>query len=132
MAVDRLQVELKLEALSKSSINKVPPSPFPDFPEELESVIVELAKNGVPYFQWPALQELLTVKMIKVLDKFYSEVSYTPGPDAFDFEKRKTLMVYALRSFNEAPFTIQRLAEILLEPNRQYRATHKLMNGIEK
>ena len=35
-------------------------------------------------------------------------------------------------SFENAPFTIQRLVELILHAKSQYKQTHKLMNGLEK
>ncbi|CAN0431755.1 unnamed protein product, partial [Ectocarpus fasciculatus] len=41
-------------------------------------------------------------------------------------------LVASLRRFDAAPFTLQRLAEVLQDPRRQYSTTHKLINGLER
>jgi len=94
--------------------------------------LLDLAQTGVPYFKWTLLQELFAVKLVKVIEAFRLEFSYAPILQAYSFEHRRILMVEALRSFSDAPFTVQRLAEVLIDPKRQYRATHKLINGLEK
>ena len=42
--------------------------------------------------------------------------------------------MYLLQKFeDDAPFTVQRLAEVLSNPSQyQYQSTHKLMNCLEK
>eukprot|EP00968_Pinguiococcus_pyrenoidosus_P012509 scaffold1102_cov256-Pinguiococcus_pyrenoidosus.AAC.4 len=45
---------------------------------------------------------------------------------------RNVIGARALNAFHGPPFTIQRLAEVLLAPHPQYTATRKLVNGLEK
>jgi hypothetical protein len=48
------------------------------------------------------------------------------------FELRCEELLNLLQMFeNDAPFTVQRLAEVLTNPS-QYQSTHKLMNCLEK
>lgn len=48
------------------------------------------------------------------------------------FDSRKEIILELLSRHNLAPpFTIQRLAEVLLNPT-QFSETHKLMNSLEK
>jgi len=37
-----------------------------------------------------------------------------------------------LDGFDEPPFTLQRLAEVLVQANQEYRTTHALMNGLTR
>mmetsp|Transcript_5918 Transcript_5918/g.8115 ORF Transcript_5918/g.8115 Transcript_5918/m.8115 type:complete len:214 (-) Transcript_5918:263-904(-) len=130
--MDHVLIQNQMQELATAFSKITPSDPIPEISPELEKVMIELARTGIPYYNWSLLQELFAVKLVKVVNSYNSEFSYNAGPEAFDFDKRKSLMLLALRSFYEAPFTIQRLAEILMDPKRQYRATHKLMNGIEK
>lgn len=55
------------------------------------------------------------------------------GPVTESFDSRKQVILLLLFKFDDSPpFTLQRLAEVLLEPTMYYRATHKLMNSLEK
>ena len=48
------------------------------------------------------------------------------------FEIRSEELLGLLDKFEQdAPFTVQRLAEVLMNPS-QYQSTHKLMNCLEK
>jgi PPP4R2 len=96
----------------QSATSEAPPS----VPEALQSVLVELRKAGVPYYAWSQLRELLVAQTVAVIDSYQTSVGYTaPG----DFARRKEDIVQALRSFDAAPFTVQRLAEVLLGPREQ-------------
>ncbi|KAG5187744.1 protein phosphatase 4 core regulatory subunit R2, partial [Tribonema minus] len=101
-------------------------------PAELERVLEEMAKEGVPYYTWAGLRELLEAKLVAVIDGFNASFGYEEDKGGRPFTQRKTDLVEALRSFDGAPFTLQRLAEVLLEPERQYQATHKLLNSLDK
>jgi PPP4R2 len=97
----------------QSATSEEPPS----VPDELQSVLVELRKAGVPYYAWSQLRELLVAQTVAVIDSYQTSVGYTaPGTD---FARRKEGIVQALRSFDAAPFTVQRLAELLLGPKEQ-------------
>lgn len=92
----------------------------------LESILEEIVHDGVPYYSWSILKQLLIDKMVSVIDTFNSQFGNAGG-----VEERKEALVSSLRGFEAAPFTLQRLCEVLVEPT-QYQATHKLLNGLEK
>jgi len=49
------------------------------------------------------------------------------------FLARKSHLINLLREFQrDPPFTLQRVAEVLLNPEQYYTLTHKLCNGLEK
>ncbi|KAI8321938.1 PPP4R2-domain-containing protein [Martensiomyces pterosporus] len=49
--------------------------------------------------------------------------------DIRDLERR---IAYCLRTFDEAPFTIQRIAELLTSPERHYRSVMKFLRAVER
>lgn len=57
--------------------------------------------------------------------------SFTKSFDC-TFESRSQEVLRLLNAFEEAPFTIQRLSELLLNYQCQYKSTHKLCNAMEK
>ncbi|CAN0144532.1 unnamed protein product, partial [Discosporangium mesarthrocarpum] len=108
------------------------PKAVPPIPSELEHVLEEMAKTGVPYYSWAGLKELLSAKLAEVVGALEKETGFQAGGDGKQFKQRREELESSLRRFDAAPFTLQRLAEILREPRRQYACTHKLMNGLER
>jgi len=52
--------------------------------------------------------------------------------DKVAFDVMKSRLVDGIKKFNSAPFTIQRLCELLIKPTKHYKSTEKFMRGIEK
>ncbi|CAM9759920.1 unnamed protein product, partial [Chrysoparadoxa australica] len=107
----------------------------------LEGFIAELATSGGPYNPWAQLKELIAgglslpptpVSTIQLTLPYNTKLGYHGRNDRRGFEQRKTELVERIRYFQEAPFTLQRIAEILHKPEPCYGATHKLLNGLEK
>lgn len=55
-----------------------------------------------------------------------------PNVDKFCFETMKKVLLEKLDSFHAAPFTIQRICELLADPRKQYSRIDKFMRAIEK
>jgi len=73
------------------------------------------------------LRATFSARLAVVLDAFAKEVG------TFDaFAAQKATLLKMLDEFEQPPFTLQRLAELLLEPRRQYGSTPKYMNGVLK
>jgi serine/threonine-protein phosphatase 4 regulatory subunit 2 len=67
----------------------------------------------------------------EILCKFPELPSY-PNVDPFNYEAMKKMLVDKLDSFSSAPFTIQRISELLSEPRKQYSRVDKFMRAVEK
>lgn len=65
-------------------------------------------------------------------DLFLLELPQYPNVDAFNFETMKKMLIEKLDSFNSAPFTIQRICELLADPRKQYSRIDKFMRAVEK
>lgn len=52
--------------------------------------------------------------------------------DPFNYETMKTSLLERLDQFNAAPFTVQRLCELLIDPRKQYSRIDKFMRALEK
>src|SRR5579863_8218968 len=61
-------------------------------------------------------------KMLSAMDQFPGEDS----PSAEDFVMERFDL------FRAAPFTIQRLAELIIQPTRHYKRKDKFLRGLEK
>lgn len=60
------------------------------------------------------------------------EIPNYPNVDPFNYESMKSSLLERLELFNAAPFTIQRLCELLIDPRKQYSRIDKFMRALEK
>ncbi|CAF1127536.1 unnamed protein product [Adineta ricciae] len=88
---------------------------------ELEQILSQIAKTGYSRYPWEKIKPLFLQKLIVVLDEFNNELSMDkldihPNVDQSTFEELKSDIVERINSFENAPFTIQRLCELILSP----------------
>jgi len=105
-------------------------------PGELESIVHEVALSGdLPGYPWEDLRVLIAQKMDLVLRSFFDEVQDVQVKadanfaDAFIRPLTQSLMK-PLR--DGAPFTVQRLCELLVEPRKQYKSTRKYLYALQR
>lgn len=104
----------------------------------LRGVLAETALTGLQRYEWRLLAPLLHSLVDAVLADFgrqEAEVEGPPRPPPAGFESVDALAarLHALLDGHEAaPFTLQRLCEVLLEPRRQYARLDKVAVAIEK
>lgn len=55
-----------------------------------------------------------------------------PNVDQFNFETMKSTLLERLELFHAAPFTVQRLCELLIDPKKHYSRLDKFMRALEK
>nr|CAG4649625.1 EOG090X0BWU [Scapholeberis mucronata]SVE93838.1 EOG090X0BWU [Scapholeberis mucronata] len=109
----------------------------PEIPKSLEEYINHLAKTGETLFPWLKIRGVLRHKLEIVIANF-KEVCPTenlppcPNVEPFQFETMRDKILEQFDSFTCAPFTIQRLCELLCAPRKHYKRTDKFMRGIEK
>ncbi|CAG9766587.1 unnamed protein product [Ceutorhynchus assimilis] len=106
-----------------------------DIPRELEEYLKFVAKNGDPIYPWAAIKRLLHEKLVSVITEFYescSTIPPCPNVELFNYHIMKTLIVEKLDSFAAAPFTLQRICELLTNPRKQYTRVDKYMRALEK
>nr|SVE75977.1 EOG090X0BWU [Daphnia hispanica] len=108
-----------------------------EIPKPLEEYINHLAKTGETLFPWLQIRGVLRHKLELVIANF-KEVCPTenlppcPNVEPFKFEIVRDKILQQFDSFTCAPFTIQRLCELLCAPRKHYKRTDKFMRGIEK
>lgn len=85
-------------------------------------------------YPWNDIKPLIRRKVEKVLDEFHEAhpMPSTAMSPPFNYEELKKDIVTSLDSFSGAPFTIQRICELLTLPTRHYKRTDKFMRGLEK
>ncbi|OWR45045.1 hypothetical protein KGM_206603 [Danaus plexippus plexippus] len=106
-------------------------------PQELNDYLAYVARTGDPVYQWSLVKSLFKEKLLNVITDFYEttpgiEIPPYPNVNAFNYDSMKNSLVERLDSFNSAPFTVQRICELLTYPRKQYNRVDKFMRAIEK
>ncbi|KAL0104918.1 hypothetical protein PUN28_016517 [Cardiocondyla obscurior] len=125
-------LEEVLQALDE--FQKMRPSVIP---QELEDYLCWVAKTGDPVYQWPLIKTLVREKLTRVMTDFYEscttlEITPCPNVDHFNYDTMKSNLLERLESFANAPFTVQRICELLTAPRKEYNRVDKFMRAIEK
>ncbi|XP_076304379.1 uncharacterized protein LOC143222183 isoform X2 [Tachypleus tridentatus] len=118
-------------------LNKFEKKRPPNIPMPLEEFLRRIAKTGDIAFPWSKLKPLLRRKLENVMDDFYEaypteDLPPLPNVEGFHFDTMRKRLLDILDSFNSAPFTVQRLCELLTNPQKHYHRTDKFMRGLEK
>ena len=96
---------------------------------DLDGVLGEVSKSGKSQFEWAQLKQVVAVKLQAVCAEYHSAVQDLPEPYDAVLERLLSL----LDDFPNAPFTVQRLCELLLDPHRIYTtSTRKVCSALEK
>ena len=108
-----------------------------DIPPVLDEYLLRIARNGEIIFPWGKLKPLLKRKLEVVCDEFNATTTeeipqQVPNFDNFHYETLKKSILQAVDAFTSAPFTIQRLCELVTNPKKHYNRTDKYMRGLEK
>lgn len=108
-----------------------------DIPRELEDYLSYVARTGDPVYQWSIVKCLFREKLLNVITDFYEtsptiDLQPCPNVDPFNYDTMKNSLLERLDSFPSAPFTVQRLCELLTSPRKEYRRADKFMRAIEK
>lgn len=118
-----------LEVFSKRKSKIIPP--------ELNDYLSYVARTGDPVFQWGLVKGLFKEKLLCVLSDFYEntpgiDIPSYPNVDPFNYESMKDSLLERLDTFQSAPFTLQRICELLINPRKQYNRIDKFMRAFEK
>uniref|UniRef100_A0A182JZ72 Serine/threonine-protein phosphatase 4 regulatory subunit 2 n=1 Tax=Anopheles christyi TaxID=43041 RepID=A0A182JZ72_9DIPT len=109
-----------------------------DIPRELEDYLNFVARTGDTLYRWVLVKPLFREKLVNVITDFHhntpsiADLPQCPNVDPFNFERMKRALLERLDSFNSAPFTVQRICELLTEPRKQYTRIDKFMRAVEK
>ncbi|XP_015183780.1 PREDICTED: serine/threonine-protein phosphatase 4 regulatory subunit 2-like isoform X3 [Polistes dominula] len=108
-----------------------------EIPRELEDYLCWVAKTGDPVYQWSMIKTLFREKLTRVMTDFYEscptlELAPCPNVEHFNYDTMKNNLLERLESFANAPFTVQRICELLTAPRKEYNRVDKFMRAIEK
>lgn len=106
-------------------------------PQELNEYLAYVARTGDPVYQWSLVKSLFKEKLLNVITDFYDttpglDIPPYPNVDPFNYDTMKNSLLERLDSFTSAPFTVQRICELLTCPRKQYNRVDKFMRAIEK
>src|SRR5512142_423643 len=107
-----------------------------EIPKELDEYLGYVAKTGDTVFKWASLKYLFREKLLNVIKNFHDttpridEIPQYHNVDPFNYESMKSSLLERLELFNAAPFTIQRLCELLIDPRKQYSRIDKFMRAL--
>ncbi|KAJ0176044.1 hypothetical protein K1T71_008218 [Dendrolimus kikuchii] len=106
-------------------------------PQELNDYLAYVARTGDPVYQWSLVKSLFKEKLLTVITDFYEtspgiDIPPYPNVDPFNYDIMKNSLLERLDSFTSAPFTVQRICELLTCPRKQYNRVDKFMRAIEK
>jgi len=93
-----------------------------EVPPSLERYLKYVAMTGNTVFPWNHVRNLFRCKILQAMEEFPGEVC--PSIEAFVMER--------FDLFRAAPFTIQRLAELVIKPTVHYKKKDKFLRGLEK
>lgn len=127
MTLDDESLIAHLEEFEKLTVKAISPP--------LEEYLKSVSKTGDTCYNWADVKPLLIYKLERVLDDFLEMVQENGDvscPTDEEFQATKEKLSGLLSGFYRAPFTVQRLLELLLEPNKHYRKFDKYARGLEK
>lgn len=113
------------------------PDEIEEIPEILEKYLDNVARSGDIVFKWEQFKPLIKKKIQMIATEFNEKLPCDPNlnqPNVkpFEFEEVKRNILNGIDSFTGAPFTIQRICELLTNPYKHYKRADKFLKGLEK
>lgn len=104
---------------------------------ELRGVLAETALTGLLRYPWHLLKPVIALQIKQLLHDFDATEQVDVGPPrplpfGDTLEGCYEVLLGYLDNLSNAPFTIQRLCELVLEPQKQYARLDKVVVAIEK
>jgi len=99
---------------------------------ELSQIITDVAAIGATRYRWEQLRKLLIHKLKRVVGKYRETDPKTGEVDGEAFEVRYKRVLDFMEDFKRPPFTLQRICELLDEPQRYYKSTEKFFLAFSK
>jgi len=114
-------------------------------PQNLENYIEFVSKTGKYVFPWNLVKKIFLKKLNNIINSLQtcmstsdlntsSSSNYMTNQynDLNNTQLIKERIIDRMKSFTSAPFTIQRICELLLKPNAHYNRIDKYLRGLEK
>lgn len=108
-------------------------------PDMVDDQLKSIAESGNVDIDWPDLQRLLKQRFRTVMEHYIErnrdskeEQYQEPNVEKFNLEDSRDDIIELIESFSEAPFTIQRICELLCTPFKYYDKISTFLRGLEK
>jgi len=110
----------------------------------LLNIIESIAKIGITCFPWTSLKVLLGYLLNEAFQRYYHKAMEDRKNESdqlkldkykqedHDFETRREQLLVALNNYDDAPFTLQRICELVLFPEKTYNNYRKYLSALEK
>lgn len=103
---------------------------------ELRQIIEHIARFGQHCYEWTQLRTLMAWYFDHSINPNSYSGSSSSSSSSFapqdSFESAQQRIHHALENLDGAPFTLQRICEILCDPKKHYNHLHKVLFSIEK
>ncbi|KAL5032404.1 hypothetical protein BDV3_000977 [Batrachochytrium dendrobatidis] len=98
---------------------------------DLDDIFFHGANTAIVKHSWELLRELVRFKVTTVIQDRIHEDQIDPAstPSIFEMEER---IMEALESLSSAPFTYQRLCELIIHPRLYHKTLEKYLRAVEK
>ena len=95
-------------------------------------------------FEWKQISQLVKRKILFCIDSMNTKVKHATKNSIFstsfqaqyqpaeEYTDSCDLLLQRMEMFTEAPFTIQRICELILEPEKYYKNTNKYIHALLK
>jgi len=98
--------------------------------QDLDPLLQESSRTGFNYSRWDHLRVLIRVKLVEIV------ANYDHGPrDTVPYPRASQHLqeiISKMESFKDAPFSLQRMCELLLQPRLHYGSSRKFLFAFEK
>lgn len=139
----------ELLLLEIEEFNRTSSSQDDKIPQNLENFIEYVSRTGTYIFPWNLVKKLFLKKLTNIINSLQSCMSLSTSDlntssssshlgsqnisnDGNNIQLIKDRIIERMKSFTSAPFTIQRICELLLKPNNHYNKIDKYLRGLEK
>eukprot|EP01104_Vermistella_antarctica_P017486 TRINITY_DN6198_c0_g1_i1.p1 TRINITY_DN6198_c0_g1~~TRINITY_DN6198_c0_g1_i1.p1 ORF type:complete len:211 (+),score=41.78 TRINITY_DN6198_c0_g1_i1:153-785(+) len=91
-------------------------------------VLIGISRTGLVCYPWSLVSDLIAFELSSAMTGFPQRDDNVERSDQVQTTIEQAFAVFT----EEPPFTVQRIAELLLEPARYYKTFHKLSLALEK
>jgi serine/threonine-protein phosphatase 4 regulatory subunit 2 len=102
--------------------------------EELKGLLKEIANTGdASAYEWQHLKHFIIISVkdaLLAMHKRYPDFEEKPGESFNEVMNELIELFYLFES--EGPFTLQRICEVVLEPEKNYKSSNKFIYAIER
>jgi len=126
------EVEQLRKSLDQFCSLKIDDTNTDNIPDDLQIVVDKISSNGdMPYdLEWSQVSRIIRQRVLYCV-AFMSEKRKYEGPHD-EYEQTLKDILARIEIFDEPPFTIQRVCELLQTPDKHYKSTDKYMRAIQR